>query len=100
MNSKAVSWPPGVHPSTTMGFLSEKQSPSVPLGPPPAYPAVFACVLLSKRDRLRLCGFPENVIAPVNEAIVRVWQAGVQKQGLYEGTYEWKLAGELHTLPR
>lgn len=83
-----------------MGFLSEKQSPSVPLGPPPAYPAVFACVLLSKRDRLRLCGFPENVIAPVNEAIVRVWQAGVQKQGLYEGTYEWKLAGELHTLPR
>ena len=66
----------------------------MPSGPPPAYPAVYACILLSRSDRLRLCGFPESVIGPVNDAVSRVWTAGIQRQGMYEGTYEWKFKGE------
>ncbi|KAH8930468.1 hypothetical protein BT69DRAFT_1210360 [Atractiella rhizophila] len=62
-------------------------------GAPPPYPAVFACVLLSSTDKLRLCGFTKDTINAVNETVKRAWGRGIQRQGLYEGTWEWKLSG-------
>jgi hypothetical protein len=73
----------------------------VPMEPPGSYIAprgqfgvTFACMLLSRSDRIRLIGFTSDVIAAVEAAIARVWAAGIQNRGEYSGGgYEWKLAG-------
>ncbi|KZV68104.1 hypothetical protein PENSPDRAFT_653547 [Peniophora sp. CONT] len=56
--------------------------------------STFACMLLSRSDRVRLLGFPDSVIPSVTEAIRGVWALGIQSSGPYEwGGYEWKLPG-------
>ena len=55
--------------------------------PPPAYgqssdqasrqPNTFACLILSKTDRLRALAFPDEIRQPVDEAIRRTWPLGV-----------------------
>jgi hypothetical protein len=104
------------HFNTTyiMGIFSPDQK--VPLGPPPSYRpppsefrpqneyqgsssnphprSQFASLLLSRTDRIRIVGFPNDVVGPVNEAVRRVWVAGIQQQGMVEtGGWEWKLTG-------
>ena len=54
----------------------------------------FACLLLSRSDRVRLIGFSPDVIPAVDMAIGTAWPVGIQKKGEYEGGgYEWKLSG-------
>jgi hypothetical protein len=65
--------------------------------PPPPYPAVFACVLLSSTDKLRLWGFSQDTINAVNTAVQQSWPKGVQKHGEFEGTWEWKFSGKALT---
>lgn len=99
----------------TMGFrdhfLSDEKVPSVP---PPSYPETpvgstsappaqqrpgqfgtpFACLLLSRSDRIRILGFPDNVIPAIDESIQRVWVPGIQNKGpSAHQAYEWKLSG-------
>jgi hypothetical protein len=62
-------------------------------------PTAFACLLLASSDRIRTVNFPENTLAPMEEAIRRVWAPGVQAQGYKTpGNYEWKLSGRPCTL--
>jgi hypothetical protein len=63
--------------------------------PPPAYPNVFACVILSQRDLLRIYGFLESIKEALNATIVRCWSRGIQEQRRRDGTWEWKLRGAL-----
>ena len=54
----------------------------------------FACLLLSSQDKIRTVNFPEHSIQPIQEAITRVWQAGIQQQSwTTPQNYEWKLKG-------
>ena len=54
----------------------------------------FASLLLSRSDRIRLIGFPQDVNPVVNDAIQQVWLAGVQAQGPSSlAGWEWKLSG-------
>ena len=56
--------------------------------------ATFACIHLARSDRVRIMGFPDNVVPAIQEAIARVWMSGIQRAGGYEyGGYEWKLSG-------
>lgn len=92
-------------------FLSDEKVPPVP---PPSYPETpvgstsappaqprpgqfgtpFACLLLSRSDRIRILGFPENVIPAIDESIQRVWVPGIQNKGpSAHQAYEWKLSG-------
>lgn len=59
-----------------------------------APPSIFAALLLSRTDRIRIIGFPPNVTPALNEAIQRAWPVGVQQAGPYDQvSYEWKLRG-------
>ena len=90
---------------TTMGFAKTKvpkQPPAYSVGPETSpmknlfstpKTSTFACILLSRSDRLRLVDFPQDVIPAVHQAVTRVWAPGVQGQGPYEGGWEWKLSG-------
>ncbi|WVW83750.1 hypothetical protein I302_105771 [Kwoniella bestiolae CBS 10118] len=61
--------------------------------PPPPFPHLFGCLHLARSDRVRLIGLPQTCIPAVEEAIRRVWMAGIQKsEGYYKG-WEWKLSG-------
>lgn len=54
----------------------------------------FATLHLAQTDRVRLIGFPPDVIPAVNGAIVRVWITGIQRQGQFDTvSWEWKLSG-------
>jgi hypothetical protein len=54
----------------------------------------YACLLLAGRDKLRTVNFPEYANTPIQDAIKRVWAAGIQNQGYKSpGNYEWKLSG-------
>ncbi|WVF71611.1 hypothetical protein IAT40_006419 [Kwoniella sp. CBS 6097] len=61
--------------------------------PPPAFPHLFACLHLGRSDRVRLIGLPQSAVPVVEEAIRRVWMAGVQRSGAYVMGWEWKLSG-------
>lgn len=55
------------------------------------------CFVLSfnRTDRLRIINAPQSVIPVVRETIMSVWQVmgGVQKEGAYHGSWEFKLKG-------
>ncbi|WWC70353.1 uncharacterized protein I206_104303 [Kwoniella pini CBS 10737] len=61
--------------------------------PPPPFPHLFACLHLGRSDRVRLIGLPQNAIPAVEEAIRRVWIAGIQTSAPYYNGWEWKLSG-------
>ncbi|WRT66228.1 uncharacterized protein IL334_003181 [Kwoniella shivajii] len=61
--------------------------------PPPPFPHLFACLHLGRRDRIRLIGLPQNAVPAVEEAIRRVWMAGIQASTPYHHGWEWKLSG-------
>lgn len=62
--------------------------------PRPGGSASFACLLLSSQDKIRTVNFPEHAIPPIQEAITRVWAAGIQQQSwTTPQNYEWKLKG-------
>jgi hypothetical protein len=61
--------------------------------PPPVYPNVFACIILSSTDMLRIYGFSELVKQAIDATISRFWTRGVQEQGAREETWQWKLRG-------
>jgi hypothetical protein len=61
--------------------------------PPPVYPNVFACIILSSMDMLRIYGFSEPVKQAIDATISRFWTRGVQEQGAREETWQWKLRG-------
>lgn len=56
-------------------------------------PLTFACILLSRQDRVRVLGFPAEYIPPVREAINNAWPKGIQKEAPFESGFEWKLSG-------
>lgn len=92
-------------------FHSDKKSaddpPAYPTPPPAAmsssggyqpphgqFGLSFACLLLSRSDRVRIIGFPNDVVPAVEEAIARVWYPGISSRGPYDGGgYEWKVSG-------
>ncbi|WVR07171.1 hypothetical protein IAU60_004212 [Kwoniella sp. DSM 27419] len=59
----------------------------------PQVPHLFACLHLGSSDRVRLIGLPPSAVGPVDEAIKRVWLAGIQQSMAYYGGWEWKLRG-------
>jgi hypothetical protein len=64
------------------------------------YSSTFAALLLSRSDRIRIIGFPGDVIGAIDEAIKRVWAPGVQEQKAYDhASWEWKLRGNPCTCP-
>ncbi|BGP42780.1 hypothetical protein JCM10449v2_006792 [Rhodotorula kratochvilovae] len=72
------------HPHPTSSYAS----PSQPLAPS------YAALHLARSDRVRLIGFPDAVVQPVQMAIQNVWAPGVQKMGPYDASsYEFKLKG-------
>jgi hypothetical protein len=40
-------------------------------------------------------GFPEPVVQAVQDTISHAWSKGIQQQGPYQGTWEWKLRGAI-----
>lgn len=91
--------PPSFAEATSSTSSTFKPLPQISNGP-----TTFACLLLSGQDKIRTVNFPEHSIAPIQEAIQRVWVAGVQRQGYTTPqNYEWKLKGNpctsLHSLP-
>ena len=90
------------------GFRDEKKVEHPPeysgyqAGPSSQPPQVntYGCLLLSKRDRLRLLNIPNNAIDAVREAVKRAWPSGVQQEGPFHGGgYEFKLSGYPCELP-
>ncbi|RSH79696.1 uncharacterized protein EHS24_009348 [Apiotrichum porosum] len=63
-------------------------------------PLTFACILLSRQDRVRVLGFPAEYIPPVREAINNAWPKGIQKEAPFESGFEWKLSGRPSTRGR
>jgi hypothetical protein len=61
-----------------------------------SYPKVFACILLSQTDRLRMYGFPDAVVRIIHDTISQHWPRGIQQQGPFQGTWEWKLRGVVY----
>ncbi|WVQ99269.1 hypothetical protein IAU59_006401 [Kwoniella sp. CBS 9459] len=86
---------PGHGPSSSSGQYQAPAQVSFNGGsePPPAFPHLFACLHLGRSDRVRLIGLPQSAVGPVEEAIRRVWMAGVQQSGAYYSGWEWKLSG-------
>ncbi|WWD02829.1 hypothetical protein V865_000871 [Kwoniella europaea PYCC6329] len=64
-----------------------------PNEPPPPFPHLYGCLHLGRSDRVRLIGLPQNAVPAVEEAIRRVWMAGIQKSEAYYKGWEWKLSG-------
>ena len=85
------------HP-TNQGITPYTGQPVIP--PPPPF-CIIACLVLSKTDRLRFMGFPEQVLPAVQQTISRYWPRGIQTQGVYEGIcFEYKLGGRPCTFRR
>nr|XP_018263218.1 uncharacterized protein I303_04711 [Kwoniella dejecticola CBS 10117]OBR85376.1 hypothetical protein I303_04711 [Kwoniella dejecticola CBS 10117] len=95
--------PPTYHEAQAPGPSSSRlsyqaQAPALqqqtyPSEPPPAFPHLFACLHLARTDRIRLIGLPQHAVPAVEEAIRRVWVAGIQKSSAYYNGWEWKLSG-------
>lgn len=89
-DQKTSSDPPA-YPTPPPASMSSSGGYQAPLG---QFGLSFACLLLSRSDRVRIIGFPANVIPAVEEAIARVWVPGISSKGNYDGGgYEWKLSG-------
>ncbi|KZP11617.1 hypothetical protein FIBSPDRAFT_183117 [Athelia psychrophila] len=54
---------------------------------------LWACLTMSRSDRLLLIQFPEDIKNIVRAAIVRSWPKGIQKEKEKYGAYEFKLRG-------
>jgi len=53
----------------------------------------FGSVSLHRTDSLRLIGFPDAVMPSVHAVIQQTWPKGVRSEGLYGGSYEFRMHG-------
>ena len=53
----------------------------------------FGSVSLHRSDSLRLIGFPDEVLPSVRGVIQQSWPKGVRSEGLYGGSYEFRMHG-------
>lgn len=64
--------------------------------PAPSYTpfrTTFACMSLHRSDRIRMMQFPPEDISAIRDIIKRSWSKGLQAQGPYSASYEFKLYG-------
>lgn len=60
----------------------------------PSHAPLYACILLSRDDRIRLLNFPPHVTDLVRQTLAVAWPVGLQADGPYgPGTHEFKLRG-------
>jgi hypothetical protein len=62
-------------------------------GPSTAFQTRFASVSLHMEDRLRFLNFPEHVLGMCRYAVQSSWKRGIQSEGDYGGSWEFKLQG-------
>ncbi|CAK9785251.1 hypothetical protein CC85DRAFT_285353 [Cutaneotrichosporon oleaginosum] len=88
--------PPGYQEGSG-GYLPEKKDPySVSMGAgPTAGPSqpLFACLHLSREDRLRLLGFPPHITEVIKNTLAIAWPVGLQSSDGGPGWFEFKLRG-------
>jgi hypothetical protein len=53
----------------------------------------FASISLHRTDRIRLLQFPQSDIVAIRAVIKRSWIKGIQNEGTYSSSYEFKLFG-------
>lgn len=53
----------------------------------------FASLSLHNTDRVRLMSFPIEIQNAIRQSIVSTWPKGIQKEGDYAGSWEFKLSG-------
>ena len=60
---------------------------------PPPFQTRFASMSMHASDDLRFLHFPPQVIDQCRTAILRVWKGGIQREGMYGNSQEFKLSG-------
>lgn len=59
-----------------------------------ANPVMFAALMLASTDKIRIIGFPGDIIQPIDTAIKTAWAPGIKLQKAYDqASWEWKLNG-------
>jgi hypothetical protein len=60
---------------------------------PPAFQTRFASMSLHTVDDLRFLRFPPQVVDQCRNTVLSVWKRGIQKEGMYGNSQEFKLHG-------
>lgn len=77
---------------TATGYPDEKKQPLPGSAPTPSMP-IYACMLLSSSDKLRLLNFPHSVWDAIEQTIHRAW-IGIQRKKMVDNScIEFKLRG-------
>ncbi|KAI9639661.1 uncharacterized protein MKK02DRAFT_39983 [Dioszegia hungarica] len=99
-SAAAADPPPAYVPSASSSTIIPFPTPylathtSHPAARPARPKSKHASILLSRTDRLRIIGFPNDIIASLDGVIKRAWKLGVQEQKAPDPlSWEWKLHG-------
>ena len=60
---------------------------------PPSFQTRFASMSMHSSDDLRFLSFPPQVIDQCRNTILGVWRGGIQREGMYGNSQEFKLSG-------
>jgi hypothetical protein len=60
---------------------------------PPPFQTHFASMSMHSADDLRFLRFPPEVVDQCRNTVLSVWQGGIQKEGMYGNSQEFKLSG-------
>jgi hypothetical protein len=60
---------------------------------PPPFQTHFASMSMHSSDDLRFLRFPPEVVDQCRNTVLSVWRGGIQKEGMYGNSLEFKLSG-------
>lgn len=60
---------------------------------PPPFQTHFASMSMHSSDDLRFLRFPPEVVDQCRNTVLSVWRRGIQKEGMYGNSHEFKLSG-------
>ncbi|KAJ4987502.1 hypothetical protein SVAN01_06959 [Stagonosporopsis vannaccii] len=60
---------------------------------PPSFQTRFASMSMHAADDLRFLHFPPQVVDQCRNTVQSVWKGGIQREGAYGNSYEFKLSG-------
>ena len=88
---------PPNYTSKSLGSVNPFSDPSSSTAGPSSRslgPDLYACLALSRSDKIRLIGFPKPIFDIVTSVIEEYWEGGIMEQGAHmDDGYEWKLTG-------
>lgn len=79
--------------STTSTQNTTAQSHDVSICGLPANSNKYATLSMSKSDRIRFMGFPEDIYSKAGTVIAASWPPGIQSEQFYAGSYEYQMKG-------